>query len=402
MSKLLISQMDIKGVPCTYSALLEENRLIEFHFCSNERQSILGNIYVGQVEKVVKNINAAFIKISPSQTCYYGLKENSDILFTTQKHGGNLVAGDQLLVQVSKDAVKEKQPGVTTNLSFTGKYLVLTSGKKGIGYSGKINREDKVKLSKWLVDEIGDEYGIVVRTNAADAEKKDFLQELSYLKERYHKVATLGRSRTCFSLLEECPPFYITNLRDTYNNLMDEIVTDIPQLYDKIYAYLKAYQPEDIDKLRMYDDPFYPLIKLYGIEKKFSELCQEKVWLKSGGFLVIQNTEAFVCIDVNTGKFTEKKKAEETYRKINLEAAKEIAVQLRARNLSGIILIDFINMSNPDHIDELLHVLQKHLRKDSVQALVHDMTKLNIVEVTRQKGARPLHEEMKLLCTFSN
>ena len=149
--------------------------------------------------------------------------------------------------------------------------------------------------------------------------------------------------------------------------------------------------------MRFYEDALLPLIKLYGIEKKFNDICQEKVWLKSGGFLVIQPTEALVSIDVNTGKFTGKKKAEETYRKINLEAAEEIARQLRVRNLSGIILIDFINMKNPDHNEELLHVLQKYLRKDPVKAIVHDMTQLNLVEETRKKVEKPLSEEIAAL-----
>lgn len=125
------------------------------------------------------------------------------------------------------------------------------------------------------------------------------------------------------------------------------------------------------------------------------EVQKQKVWLKSGGFLVIQQTEAFVSIDVNSGKFTGKKKAEETYRKINLEAAGEIARQLRLRNLSGIILIDFINMENPDHQDELFHVLQKYLRKDSVKAKAVDITPLHILEMTRKKVRRPLSEDLK-------
>ena len=149
--------------------------------------------------------------------------------------------------------------------------------------------------------------------------------------------------------------------------------------------------------LRFYEDSLLPLYKLYRLETALEEIASEKVWLKSGGYLVIQQTEAFVSIDVNSGKFAGKKKAEETYRKINLEAAAQIARQLRLRNLSGIILIDFINMDNSDHKEELLHVLQKYLRKDPVKGVVVDMTKLNIVEVTRKKVRRPLFEDLSEL-----
>ena len=137
--------------------------------------------------------------------------------------------------------------------------------------------------------------------------------------------------------------------------------------------------------------------KLYSLEGAIDEVCHEKIWLKSGGFLVIQQTEAFVSIDVNSGKYTGKKKAEETYRKINLEAAAEIARQIRLRNLSGIILVDFINMENPDHQDELFHVLQKYLRKDPVKCKAIDITPLHILEMTRQKVRRPLIEDLREL-----
>ena len=140
-----------------------------------------------------------------------------------------------------------------------------------------------------------------------------------------------------------------------------------------------------------------PLYKLYQLESVIRQIQQEKIWLKSGGFLVIQQTEAFVSVDVNSGKYVNKKKAEETYRKINLEAAAEIACQLRLRNLSGSILIDFISMENPVYEDELFHVLQKYLKKDPIRATAIDFTKLKIVEATRKKVRRPLIEDLREL-----
>ena len=171
------------------------------------------------------------------------------------------------------------------------------------------------------------------------------------------------------------------------------MICHLQQLSD----YLENNSPEEKDKLRFYEDKLLPLYKLHRLETVLEEIQHEKVWLNSGGFLVIQQTEAFVSIDVNSGKFTGKKKMQETYRKINLEAAKEIARQLRLRNLSGIILIDFINMENPDHQDELFHVLQKYLRKDPVKSKAVDITPLHILELTRKKVRKPVIEDIREL-----
>lgn len=363
------------------------------------KKSILGNIYVGQVENIAANIQAAFVMIDPDTRCYLPLSDVKNPVFSSGRTGdAPLRPGDMLLVQVSREAMKGKLPAVTTNLNFTGKYLVLTTGEKKIGFSKKLIQEEKNKLNKWLEEERAvspREYGIVVRTNAGEASKEEFLTELSFLKRLYEKTAVYGRSRTCFSCVYETEPFYMNAVRDTYSKHLDEIVTDIPEVFEHITAYLKEVSHGEENKVRLYEDALLPLYKLYRIGIALEEVQKQKVWLKSGGFLVIQQTEAFVSIDVNSGKFTGKKKAEETYRKINLEAAGEIARQLRLRNLSGIILIDFINMENPDHQDELFHVLQKHLRKDSVKAKAVDITPLHILEMTRKKVRRPLSEDLK-------
>ena len=173
-------------------------------------------------------------------------------------------------------------------------------------------------------------------------------------------------------------------------------MTDNKSLYEAVSSYAKTAFPENT-QIRLYEDKLLPLYKLYSLESALEHGLHEKVWLKSGGFLVIQQTEAFVCIDVNTGKFTANKEMEETFRKINLEAAAEIALQLRLRNLSGIILIDFINMKSPKHKKELMENLQAYLNRDPVKGTVVDMTSLNIVEVTRKKVRKSLTEEMKEL-----
>lgn len=393
--------MEIHGVSCTVAALSEEERIVEIRLESDQEKSILGNIYTGQVENIASNIQAAFVQIEPGKRCYYPLAEAQRAVFSAGRKGnGPLRPGDELLVQVSRDAMKGKLPALTSNLNFTGRYLVLTTGDKKFGLSSKLAQEDRHRLSGWLKEEVerpDKEFGIIVRTNAADASKEEILKELEWLKGRYHKAVVQGRNRTCFSLVLETEPFYVAAVRDAYGRDLDEIITDVPEIREMILGYLEEISPELKEKLRFYQDKLLPLYKLYRVETALDAIQKEKVWLNSGGFLVIQQTEAFVSIDVNSGKYTGKKKMEETFRKINLEAAVEISRQLRLRNLSGIILIDFINMENPDHREELFHVLQKLLRKDPIKSRAIDITPLHILEMTRKKVRRPVIEDIREL-----
>ena len=401
LSKLIITRMEIHDVLCTVAALIEEERIMEIRLESDQEKSILGNIYTGQVENIASNIQAAFVQIEPGKRCYYSLAEAQRAVFSAGRKGnGPLRPGDELLVQVSRDAMKGKLPALTSNLNFTGRYLVLTTGDKKFGLSSKLALEDRHRLSGWLKEEAerpDKEFGIIVRTNAADASKEEILKELEWLKGRYHKAVVQGRNRTCFSLVLETEPFYVAAVRDAYGRDLDEIITDVPEIREMILGYLEEISPELKEKLRFYQDKLLPLYKLYRVETALDAIQKEKVWLNSGGFLVIQQTEAFVSIDVNSGKYTGKKKMEETFRKINLEAAAEIGRQLRLRNLSGIILIDFINMENPDHRDELFHVLQKLLRKDPIKSRAIDITPLHILEMTRKKVRRPVIEDIREL-----
>lgn len=393
--ELVITQIDYRDVRYGISVLYEysedevkersphaSKKAVELRIHRLDQQSIVGNIYVAEIEKMVKNIGAAFVRISNDlPSCYMELKQG-------------LQQGKKLIVQVSKDAVKLKAPCVTTNLNFPGKYIVLTTENTMLGISSKIDKDTKAVLRKWFEPLMDGSFGMVVRTNAAAAEKAQIMEEFAFLKKRLERVQAIGEHRTSFTLLEEAMPFYIEAIRDVYSDQLVKIRTDIKEYYDKMKAYLSEYQQTELNKLDFYEDKLISLSSLYSMKSLMEDCLRERVWLKSGGFLVIQQTEAFVCIDVNSGKFVGKKKEQETYRKINLEAAEEIARQLRLRNLSGIILIDFINMASEDHRQELMHVLQKHLRKDPVKAKVIDMTPLHIVEMTRQRVRKPIHEEL--------
>lgn len=397
LSKLIITNLTCHGKEILFAALEEQGRISQLTFSETASGGILGNIYIGKVQNIVKNIHAAFIEIADGIMCYYSLDDKAEPVFTNSKKDSVMKIGDEVIVQVSKEGMKTKLPSVTSNLNFTGRYLVLTSQRKELGFSGKLNKEEKKRIREFLEGSMPENAGIIVRTNARNAKKEEILEELKNLQSRYEALLKKGRSRVCFSLLEEHMPEYLQTLQNVYTQALDEIVTDDAEVFQAVQNYLNCYGEYEIP-LRFYEDKLLPLSKLYSLESVLERSLQERVWLKSGGFLVIQPTEAFVCIDVNTGKFSGKKEIQETFRKINLEAAKEIAWQLRLRNLSGIILIDFINMEDQEDKRELLHTLQAYLNQDPIKSTVIDITPLNIVEVTRKKVRKPLLEEWKALC----
>ena len=396
LSKLIITDLICHEKKIRTAALEEKGRISQLNFSETASKGILGNIYVGKVQNIVKNIHAAFIEIADGIMCYYSLDDKANPVFTNPKKDSVMKIGDEVIVQVSKEGMKTKLPSVSSNLNFTGRYLVLTSQRKELGFSGKLNKEEKKRIREFLEGEMPENAGIIVRTNARNAKKEEILEELKNLQTRYETLLKKGHSRVCFSLLEEHMPDYLQTLQNVYTQTLDEIVTDNSEVFQAVQNYLNCYGEYEIP-LRFYEDTLLPLSKLYSLESVLERSLQERVWLKSGGFLVIQPTEAFVCIDVNTGKFSGKKEIQETFRKINLEAAKEIAWQLRLRNLSGIILIDFINMENQEDKKELLHTLQAYLNQDPIKGTVVDITPLNIVEVTRKKVRKPLLEEWKAL-----
>lgn len=391
-----MTSMEYKGAPMLTAALEENGRICQINPMGMSRKCILGNIYIGKVQNIAKNIHAAFVEIADGQMCYYSMDEKELPVFASPGKHEKVKPGDELVVQVAREGMKTKLPYVTGNLNFTGHYLVLTSHRRELGFSGKLTKAEKQQFRQLLEEHMPLNAGIIVRTNCRGAKEEEILKELEELKERYEMVLQKGSSRVCFSLLEESMPEYMQILQNVYTQNLEEIVTDDRKLYEQISQYAKTAFSANT-AVRLYKDRLLPLYKLYSLENVLEHALYERVWLKSGGFLVIQQTEAFVCIDVNTGKYTSNKEMEETFRKMNQEAAAEIAVQLRLRNLSGIILIDFINMKNQNHKKELLENLQAYLNRDPVKGTVVDMTSLNIVEVTRKKVRRPLQEEIQEL-----
>lgn len=390
----LVTTLTIRDRERTVYAFYENDHAAELSCLPAGGESILGNIYVGKVKNIAANISAAFIEIANGQLCYYALNDNDAPIFTTPKKMNTLVAGDELLVQVSREAVKTKAPTVTANLNFAGKYLVLTSGKHHLGLSSKLSPEDKQRLRTIAEPFLGKDFGIIVRTNAAEASEDELRAELGELTEAYRHTVETGRNRACFSLVYKEPSAYVARLRGLRADSFNKIVTDRADIYRELKAYLTDRQPADLPKLYFYEETAPSLDSVYGLSKAFEEAGKERVWLKSGGYLVIQPTEALTVVDINTGKYTGKKKKDDTFLKINLEAARELARQLRLRNLSGIIVADFIDMDREEDKQTLMAVLASELKKDPVRTSLVDMTPLGLVEITRKKVQKTLAEQV--------
>ena len=390
-----------------FSFLLNGSKAVEIHCDACRGDSILDEIYIGKVQNIVKNISAAFVEIAPGTVCYLPLEDLKHPVYTKKGTSQNIQQGDELLVQVKREGIKTKAPAVTTNLTLHGKYALLTTGNTQISVSSKLSKEEKERLLRVVKDNSSADngslegmsageraYGWLLRTNAGGASPEVIKKDLLRLQTKYGELMKTAQYRTCFSCLLARPSAYLKRLSDLYTEEVDEILTDDRELFEQMTEYFQENQPEDTAKLRFYEDRLLPMEKLYSLDHHLKEALGERVWLKSGGYLVIQPTEALTVIDVNTGKFTAGKKKEAAFLKLNQEAALEAARQIRLRNLSGIVIIDFINMEETESETQLLRTLDGALRLDPIRTTLVDMTKLSLVEITRMKKERPLHESV--------
>ncbi len=395
---------DTKGV-LAFSLDSMTNQMQSVNFTSYDQRNdhvTIGDIFVAKVLNVSKQLQAAFILYAPNQKGYLPIHADYKPVLTNRKYDGRILAGDELLVQLEKEAVRTKEPVFTMNLSLAGKYSVVSYANTYKGISKKCTKLEREQLRAAIPQALA--FGVVIRTNAAallqpseTAESADCLQpvkeEILYLNQRMTALLQEGIHRTCFSRIWQSPPLYLTKLRDegfTYQ----QVITDHRALYDELKDFTALYMPEQSAAISLYQDTSYPLQKLYRVETHLSELLSRKIWLKSGAYLIIDKTEAMYVIDVNSGKNVTKKESAEYIYQINLEAANEIMRQMRLRNLAGMILIDFINMEEQCFIDALLQELRVLAKKDPIQTTVVDLTALGLVEITRRKTTKSLAEQL--------
>ncbi|MBD5455874.1 MAG: ribonuclease E/G [Lachnospiraceae bacterium] len=378
-NRLLMALFDEKRPWLLESAALPEN------------ESILGNIYLAKVRNVVSGMKGAFLAISNEHTVYLPFNECSDLLCVNRDIAEvkDLHQGDEIVVQITGEALKTKQPTASTRLTLTGQYCVCSYFGHGIRFSKKISTEDQNCLGQSIKNEAIEgrkQYQFTIRTNA-DAlddlsplfeEMKSFIHIFNDLKETYEH-------RTCYTVFYRTEPEIIRFIQNLPLGSYEEIITDELPVYDLLEDHFKGRN------LRLYQDSMISLSKLYSMDTHLQEALSKKVWLPCGGYLIIEPTEAMVVIDVNSGKAeSRKKKSTDYYLKVNLEAAKETARQLRLRNYSGIIMVDFINMESEEDNRKLLEYLDTCLKEDKVRTRLVDMTKLGIVEITRKKISRPI------------
>ncbi len=353
----------------------------------------VGDIYIGRIKRRIPNIHAVFIELFPGMECYCTEEETACAYFTKKNGKQKVCVGDELVVQVNKEASKSKKPSVTTNISLIGRYAVISMRPHEPGVSSKLPKKERETLKNWLKDLATSSCGVILRTEAAKLPKEELSKEILTQENRLIGLLDRAKTRTCFSRLMESDPGILAGFSHVRWESLAEIVTDIPKVWDRIRAYLLEKEPDILSCLRFYEDGQFPLTKLYSLEQVMDRALSQKVWLKSGGSLIIQPTEALTVIDVNTGRSVSGN--QEQYLKLNLEAAKEAARQIRLRNLSGIILIDFINLSGQEDRELLLHTMRDLTAADPVKTEVIDLTKLDLMEITRKKGRPPLYEAIR-------
>ena len=387
--------MDISA-DLTRIALAENGELMELYYESKRDESLVGNIYAGRVANVMPNLQAAFVDIGVGKNGYY-YYGNARAVSDAEKNLAKPKVGDTLILQVEKDAVSSKGAVLSANFSFPGKFLVLLPKDAGeIGVSRKITSSEERNRIREIVGELLPEgCGAIVRTNGEGKTREEFEKEISVLAAKAEKLKTGEFIKPPALLLQENHPVKRA-ARDFYAPDVDEYVVNDKNAYEELLE-TGDYNGENQPALKLHEEKL-PLFESYFLESQSEKALAEHVWLKSGGFLVIEETEACVVIDVNTGKAAGKGDLQKTILKTNLEAAEEAAKQMRLRNLSGIIIIDFIDMADSNAQKEVTKKLEAAVKKDRIKTVVVGMTELGLMQVTRKKTRPSLKRQMTTKC----
>ena len=382
------------------SALVEDFDIKEFKISENIEGEVyfnIGDIIVGRVENIVNNINACFVEIFPGIQAYLPLPGDIDIVYANGKPGGTPAINDLILVQIAKLPTKTKSYSLTTDFTFIGKYAVLKPGMDRVHLSAKFKEEDNfaeiksrfMPLGERFVTETGS--GAIIRKSAKNLSDKELENELYDLYVKFVSIINHGRHGVKYERIFKEIPEYLSLIRDNCADI-EKIMTDDRETYEEYKEYLRTFSENELDKLFLYKDDMMSLSALYSVNTILEKALAKKVWLKSGAYIVIEYTEALTIIDVNSGKAIAGKSTNvETFMKINIEAAREIADQLRLRNISGIIIIDFIEIPKSKE-KELINAMEKFLKEDSTKSNVADITKLGLMELTRRRTGKPVHE----------
>ena len=376
MKKIIIETL----ISSEKTVVVEDNKLTEILIQDKKKESKVSSVYRGIVKKVLKGINACFVDIGFEKLAYLQTSEN-------------IKCSDEVIVQVNKEEVGEKGAKLTREISISGRYLVYIPTNLKITLSKKIEDENEKKRLLGIVKELTDNNGYIIRTEAQNASKEDLENDIKYLNKEYENILNEYKLGIGPKLLYKNIDKSSKYIKDNINDEVDEIIVNNKEKYNELKEILKSINKDYIKKLKLYENE--DVFDLFNVNSQIKKALDKKVWLKSGGYLIIEKTEALTVIDVNTGKFTGNLELEETVYKTNIEACIEICRQLKLRDIGGIIIVDFIDMKNENKKQDIINKLEEEFKKDKRKTNVHKMTSLGLVEITRKREKEPIDKYYK-------
>ncbi len=404
----------------TRVALVENGMLQELHIERGGRRGVVGNIYKGKVQRVMPGMQAAFVDIGLERAAFLHANDvvrapagddavGVSVVPATQVPVAELLRdGQEIVVQVVKDPIGSKGARLTTQLSIPSRYLVLLPQSQSIGVSARIEDEAERARLKTLVSELAaatGNHGYIVRTNAEGQSAEALAEDIAYLQRAWALVEhSVAESRVGSRIYEDLT-LPMRAVRDLMRRDVERVKVDSRDTYEKLCVFAAQYLPAPgpaeqarlVDRIECYTGA-RPIFDLYGVEDEIQRALNKEVPLKSGGYLVFDQTEAMTTVDVNTGSFLGQRNLEETVYRTNLEAAQAVARQLRLRNLGGIIIIDFIDMTDDEHRRQVLRTLEKSLARDHAKTTVYDFSPLGLVEMTRKRTVESLQRQLSETC----
>lgn len=400
------------GINETRVAIMEEKELAEIYFERHSTQRLVGNIYRGRVASVLPGMQAAFVDIGYEKNAFLYVgdavvkKDFSDDPDDKHNYAKDynieelLRVGQEITVQVVKEPIGTKGPRVTANITLPGRQLVLLPNADYIGISRRIEEEDERQKLKKIVEKIKPkDMGLIVRTASEGRRSEDFSNDVGFLTKIWDKIKQKERSGPVPRCIHKDLNLVYRTVRDLFTWEVDKFIINDRGEYNKVLDLVDMISPAL--KLRVeYSSKNNNIFEKYDIETKLDKATAKKVWLKCGGYLIIEKTEALSVIDVNTGKYVGVNNLEDTVLRTNVEAAKEIAKQLRLRDIGGIIIIDFIDMHEVEHQKLILETLRSALKKDRTKTTVVGMTGLGLIEMTRKKIRQGLDSVMHIDCIY--
>ena len=389
----------------TRVAILENGMAHEIYIERSRSKGLVGNIYKGKVARVLPGMEAAFIEIGLERAAFLHV---SDVAQARQSSNGNglphinqlLREGQELLVQVIKDPIGTKGARLTTNITIPSRYLVFMPNSDNVGVSSRIEDEsERERLRNMLLEQEHrvEGAGYIVRTAAEVATPESIDSDVQYLNRLWDAVNNKSKDIEAGKVVHKDLPLYLRVLRDMVDEDLEKIRVDSRETYAIMGEFASTYVPEVANVIEHYPGE-RPIFDLHGVEDEIQKSLERKVHLKSGGYLIIDQTEAMTTIDVNTGAFVGNRNLEETIFKTNLEAAQAIARQLRLRNLGGIVILDFIDMVEEEHKRQVMRALEKALEKDHARTQVCDVSALGLVEMTRKRTRESLEHVLCGVC----